>query len=79
MQVKKNELVQQQEINTLRDKIINTDLWLKTNKTIDEIRNLIQQGDPKIIGMIQNKIKEHSEKFYQCSQFDDNHTDWASE
>ena len=53
--------------------------FLKTNKTIDEIRNLIQQGDPKIIGMIQNKIKEHSENFYQCSQFDDNHTDWSSD
>lgn len=53
--------------------------FLKTNKTIDEIRNLIQQDDPKIIGLIQNKIKEHSEKFYQCSQFDDNHRDWASE
>ena len=53
--------------------------FLKTNKTIDEIRNLIQQGDPKIIGMIQNKIKEHSEKFYQCGQFEDNHTNWASE
>jgi len=53
--------------------------FLKTNKTIDEIRKLIQQGDPKIIGMIQNKINEHSERFYQCSQFDDNHTDWASE
>jgi hypothetical protein len=51
----------------------------KTHKTIDEIRNLIQQGDPKIIGLIQNKIKEHSERFYQCSQFDDYHTDWASE
>jgi hypothetical protein len=57
-------------------------IWIhftKTNKSIDEIRDLIQQGDPKIIGMIQNKIKEHSERFYQCSQFDDNHTDWASE
>ena len=53
--------------------------FLKTNKTIDEIRNLIQQDDPKIIGLIQNKIKEHSERFYQCSQFDDNHTYWASE
>jgi hypothetical protein len=57
-------------------------IWIhftKTNKSIDEIRDLIQQGDPKIIGLIQNKIKEHSERFYQCSQFDDNHTDWASE
>jgi hypothetical protein len=51
----------------------------KTLKTIDEIRYLIQQGDPKIIGLIQNKIKEHSERFYQCSQFDDYHTNWASE
>jgi hypothetical protein len=42
--------------------------FVKTKKSIDEIRDLIQQDDPKIIGMIQNKINEHSERFYQCSQ-----------
>ena len=57
-------------------------IWIhftKTNKSIDEIRNLIQKYDPKIIGMIQNKINEHSEKFYQCGQFEDNNISWASE